>query len=367
MSSWRGTVSACQLGRILADLVDRAGEEERLLRQVVDLAVEDLLEARDRVLDRDVLAAPAGEDLGDEERLAGVPLQAARPADERLVLGGQLVDAEDRDDVLEVAVALQDALGLLGDVVVLLADDQRIEDTRRRRQRIDRRVDAQLGDRALQADRRVEMGERRRRRRVRVVVRRDEHGLKGGDRALLGRGYPLLEGGHLRREIRLVTDGRRHPAEEGRNLGPRLREPEDVVDEQEDVTALLVAEVLGHRQSGEADSLAGAGRLVHLAEDEGRLLDHARLGHLVDEVVALAGALADAGEDRHARVLLGDVPDQLLDDDGLADAGAAEDADLAALLERADQVDDLEAGLEDLDLGGLVLEGRWRAVDRQRL
>ena len=60
-------------------------------------------------------------------------------------------------------------------------------------------------------------------------------------------------------------------------------------------------------------------------------------------------------------MLLGDVPDQLLDDDRLADAGAAEDPDLAALLERADQVDDLEAGLEDLDLGRLLVErGRAR-------
>ncbi len=64
------------------------------------------------------------------------------------------------------------------------------------------------------------------------------------------------------------------------------------------------------------------------------------------------------GEHRHAGVLLGDVADQLLDDDRLADAGAAEDADLAALLERADQVDDLEAGLEDLDLGRLLVERR---------
>ena len=128
---------------------------------------------------------------------------------------------------------------------------------------------------------------------------------------------------------------------------------------------LLVAEVLGHGQAGQADPLAGAGRLVHLAEDEGGLGDDARFGHLVDEVVALAAALADAGEDRHAGVLLGDVPDQLLDDDRLADAGTTEDADLAALLERADQVDDLEPGLEDLDLGRLLVEGRRVAVDRQ--
>ena len=66
---------------------------------------------------------------------------------------------------------------------------------------------------------------------------------------------------------------------------------------------------------------------------------HARLRHLEPEVVALARALADAGEDRDAAVLLRDVVDQLLDQDGLADAGAAEEADLAALDVRGDQVD----------------------------
>ena len=198
-----------------------------------------------------------------------------------------------------------------------------------------------------------------------VVVGRDEDRLEGRDRAVLGRRDPLLEGGHLGGEVRLVADRGRHPAEQRRDLRARLGEAEDVVDEQEDVAVLLVAEVLGHRQAGQPDPQARAGRLVHLAEHEGRLGDDARLGHLVDQVVALAAALTHAGEDRHARVLLGDVPDQLLDDDRLADAGAAEDADLAALLERADQVDDLEAGLEDLDLGRLLVERGRAAVDRQ--
>ena len=301
----------------------------------------------------------------DEERLRREALEPPRSGDGRLVLLGQLVDPEDRDDVLEVAVALEDALRLARDVVVLLPDDERVEDAGGRGQRVDRRVDAQLGDVALEADRGVEVGEGRRRRRVGVVVGGDEDRLERGDRALLGRGDPLLQAGHLGGEVRLVADRGRHAPEERRHLGAGLGEPEDVVDEQEDVAALLVAEVLGHRQAGEADALARAGRLVHLAEHEGRLGDDARLGHLVDEVVALAAPLADAGEHRHAGVLLGDVPDQLLDDDRLADAGAAEDADLAALLERADEVDDLEAGLEDLDLGGLVLEGRRVAVDRE--
>ena len=78
--------------------------------------------------------------------------------------------------------------------------------------------------------------------------------------------------------------------------------------------------------------------------------------HLVVEVVALARALADAGEHRQARVLRGDVVDELEHGHGLADAGAAEEADLAALGERADQVDHLDAGLEQLDRGRELVE-----------
>ena len=92
---------------------------------------------------------------------------------------------------------------------------------------------------------------------------------------------------------------------------------------------------------------------------------HARLGHLAEQVVPLTRALADAGEDGVAAVLAGDVADQLLDDDRLADAGAAEDADLAAPLEGSDQVDHLDAGLEDLRLGLHLVEAGGGAVDRQ--
>ena len=94
-------------------------------------------------------------------------------------------------------------------------------------------------------------------------------------------------------------------------------------------------------------------------------IDNARLLELHPEVVALAGALADAGEHREAAVLGRDVVDQLLDDDGLAHARAAEQADLAALQERLDQVDDLDAGLEHLLAGRLLVERRRLAMDRR--
>ena len=246
---------------------------------------------------------------------------------------------------------------------MLLADDQRIEDAGGRGQRIDRREDALVRDRALQRDRRVEVGEGGRRGRVGVVVGGHVDGLHRGDRAGLGRGDALLELAHLGGQGRLVTDGARHAAEERRDFGTGLHEAEDVVDEEQHVAA-LVAEVLGHRQAGQADAQARARRLVHLAEDQHGLVDHARLLHLAPECGALAGALAHAGEDRVAAVLGGDVADQLGDDDRLADAGAAEDAGLAALGEGGDQVDDLDAGLEDLDRRRLLLERRGSAVDR---
>ena len=92
-----------------------------------------------------------------------------------------------------------------------------------------------------------------------------------------------------------------------------------------------------------------------------------RLLELEPEVVAFARAFADAAEHRHTAVLHGDVVDELHDDDGLADAGAAEQADLAALQVRLEQVDDLDARLEHLQLGGLLFERRRRAVNRPAL
>ncbi len=65
-----------------------------------------------------------------------------------------------------------------------------------------------------------------------------------------------------------------------RHLGAGLHEAEDVVDEQQHVLVLHVAEVLGHRQRRQGDAQADSRRLVHLAEDQRGLLEHARLFHL---------------------------------------------------------------------------------------
>ena len=50
-----------------------------------------------------------------------------------------------------------------------------------------------------------------------------------------------------------------------------LGESEDVVDEEQHVLALLVAEVLGHGEAGQGNAGARARRLVHLAVHKGDL------------------------------------------------------------------------------------------------
>ena len=118
---------------------------------------------------------------------------------------------------------------------MLLAHDQRIENARGGLQRIDRRVNAQLGDFAAQHRRGVQMGERRGRSRVGQVVGRHVDRLHGGNGPFLGRGDPLLHRAHFGSQRRLVADGRRHAAQQGRNLAARLNVAEDVVNEQQHV------------------------------------------------------------------------------------------------------------------------------------
>jgi len=62
-------------------------------------------------------------------------------------------------------------------------------------------------------------------------------------------------------------------------------------------------------------------------------------------------------------VLLGDVVDQLHDHNRLADTGSAEETDLAAAHIGREEVDDLDARLEDLALGLQSIESRRRRVD----
>ena len=66
-------------------------------------------------------------------------------------------------------------------------------------------------------------------------------------------------------------------------------------------------------------------------------------------------------------MLPGDVADELHNDDRLAHSRPTVGADLAALGERGDQVQHLDAGLQYLRGGGLLFVGRRLSVDRPPL
>src|ERR1039457_3074768 len=359
-----------QFRRFLDHFLDGALHVERLFGQVVVLAFDNFAEALDGIGQGDVLALVAGELLGDVEGLGEELLDFAGAGDDELVLVGELVDAENGDDVLEILVALQGALDHLGDLVVVLADDQGIEDAGGGSQRIDGGIDAEGGDIAREVGGGVEVGEGGGGSGVGVIVGGHVDGLHGGDGALVGGGDALLQFAHLGGQVGLVADGARHAAEEGGNLRAGLGGAENVVDEEEHVLAFLIAEVFGDGEAGEADAQAGAGGLGHLAVDEGAVglfvivdVDDAGFLDLEPQIVAFPGAFADAGEDGDPAVLHGEVVDELLNNDGLADAGATEEADLAAAEVGLDEIDDLDAGLEHFEAGGLLFEGGRGAVN----
>src|SRR5581483_10268477 len=255
-------------------------------------------------------------------------------------------------------------------VVVLVAEDARVEDLGGRRERNDGGIDAQLRDLARENRRRIEVCECGRRRRIGEIVCRDVDRLHRRDRSLLRRRDALLQLAHFRREVRLVADGARHASEKRRHFRSRLREAEDVVDEEQHVLPFDVAEVFGDGEAGETNAQTRTRRLRHLSVDQSSLRvrriarhDDLRLFELEIEVVSFARTLTDAREHGEAGALLRDVVDELHDQNGLADTGAAEQAGLAALGVRFEKVDDLDARLEHLDVGRLFVEGGRLAMD----
>ncbi len=81
------------------------------------------------------------------------------------------------------------------------------------------------------------------------------------------------------------------------------------------------------------------------------------------EVVTFTSTLTHTGEHGVTAVLHRDVTDQLHHVYGLADTGTTEQTDLTALGERANQVDNLDAGFQQLVAASLLCIGRSSAVD----
>merc|ERR1719474_1855641 len=331
-----GSSLSCEPLSLGNNLVNVANHVEGTLGQVVVLASKDILEAGDGLGNGDKLARVVGEHLSDLEGLRQEPLNFPRPGDLDLVLLRQLIHTQDSNDILERLVVLQQLLDITGNSVVLSSDDIGVHDTGGGVEGVDSgHVD----------------------------------GLHRCDGSLLGSGDTLLHGTHVSGQSGLVTDSRGDTTEQGRHLRTSLGEPEDVVDEEQHVLALLVAEVLGNSQSGEGNTGTGARGLVHLSVHQGDLgglvlqRDDTTLNHLVVQIVALPGPLADTGEHGETTVSLGNVVDQLHDKHSLADTGAAEETDLTSLAVRGEQVDDLDTSDKDLLLDRHLVEVGSLSVD----
>jgi hypothetical protein len=177
---------------------------------------------------------------------------------------------------------------------------------------------------------------------------------------------------HVDGESGLVTDGRRNATKKSRNLGTSLGEAENVVDEEKHILSFNISKIFGDRQTGKGDTGTSSGGLVHLTEDKGDLglaleLNDGGLLHFVVQIVTLTGTLTDTGEDGVTTVGLGDVVDELLDEDSLADTSATEQTNLTTTSVRSEKIDDLDTSLQNLSGGRLLGESGGLSVNRQEL
>src|SRR5580658_2023687 len=85
-------------------------------------------------------------------------------------------------------------------------------------------------------------------RRIGEIIGRYIYRLNGGDGTGVRVSDTLLKARQLSAHGRLITQSRWHLSHQARHLHSGLDEAENVIDQQQYVAVLVVAEILGHRQ-----------------------------------------------------------------------------------------------------------------------
>jgi len=85
------------------------------------------------------------------------------------------------------------------------------------------------------------------------------------------------------------------------------------------------------------------------------------------QIATLTSTLADTGENGVTTVGLGDVVDQLLNEDGFADTSTTEKTNLSTTGVRSEKIHDLDTSNQNLGRGGLISERRGVSVNGQEL
>jgi hypothetical protein len=129
---------------------------------------------------------------------------------------------------------------------------------------------------------------------------------------------------------------------------PAWTKRKTVIHQQQHVAMQLVAKIFGDGEGGHPDSPPRTRRVVHLAEDQRGSLEHVRLAQFGEEFMTLARALAHAGKHRDAGVFFDRVAYQLHDQNGLADACAADHPGFSSTRQRGEQIDNLDTGAKHL-------------------
>ena len=215
---------------------------------------------------------------------------------------------------------------------------------------------------ARENDRRREMRERVHGRRIGKIVRRHIYRLNRGDGAGIGIGDPLFQPRQLGAHGRLIAQPRRHLAHQAGHFHSGLDEAKDVIDQQQHIAMLVVAEILGHRQRRMANAETGARRLVHLTEHHDHVRQHASVLHLLVKLLTLTTAFADAAKNAHPFVLPDHVVNHLGEQHRLAHTCPAEQSRLAAALQWHENIDGLDARFEGFRLGGSSCQRRRRLM-----
>src|SRR6185369_4748978 len=115
---------------------------ESLFGDIVVLTFHNVAESFYRIRDLHVTSRGSRELLRHVERLRQEALHFASSSDGQLLVFAQFVDTKNCDDVLQVFISLERLLHHLRYVVVLLPHDARIENARRRSERIDSRINS---------------------------------------------------------------------------------------------------------------------------------------------------------------------------------------------------------------------------------
>src|SRR5262249_26770464 len=138
--------------------------------------------------------------------------------------------------------------------------------------------------------------------------------------------------------------------QEGGHFSTSLGEAENIVDKEQYVFTLFITEILRNCQTTQGHTQTRARRFIHLTKNHRQLIEHACFLHFMVQVIALTGTLTYASKNAIPTVAFGDIVDQFLNDHSLTNTSATEGTNFTTFHKGADQVDDFDTSLENLNL-----------------